>query len=273
MGAEVITGIIFLLIFLPFPVFLFRKLTRAMAELTYQRRELLDLRRELGKNFSSSSPTLIGGELFGERPRLEFNIKGYPCRLSLGGHLKGNLSVSFTMTLEGEGKEIVIDQILNGLGKYAKIEGSEFSKRFSVRSSFPEGATGTISDSFQNFLLSFSEERGSSLSLSCSSRRILFEETMAPEYLSSYLELFDELATMASCFSGTGFSNGGFLIEMVSSSASGKCPVCSTPIGSTRSLCNSCQTPHHPECWTYNEGCAVFACGCTGKKDIYPALE
>jgi len=273
MGSEAVIGIIFLCIFLPLPVFLFRKVARAMAELTYKRKELLDLKRLIGNNIPVSSPALSSGELFGEMPRLKFKIRGYSCRLSLTGHRKGKLSISFIMTLDSEGKDLVIEQVLNGLGKDSKIAGAEFSECFSVRSSFPEGTTGTLSESFQTFLMSFSEERGSSLSMSCSSKRVLFEETMAPEYLSSYLELFDELANFASGFSGDGFSGSGFLIEMVSSSASGKCPVCSTPIGSTRSLCNSCQTPHHRECWAYNEGCAVFACSCKEKQDVYPALE
>lgn len=27
--------------------------------------------------------------------------------------------------------------------------------------------------------------------------------------------------------------------------------------------CEACETPHHPDCWEYNQGCAVFACGST----------
>jgi hypothetical protein len=269
MVTEAIVGMIFLFVFLPLPVFLFRKIARAMAELTYERGELLDLKRNIGSNIRASCPKLLSGALFSEKPRLEFNIKGHSCRLYLTRVSKGKLSVSFIMTLDSEGKDLVIEQILRGLGKDSQIGSSKFSRRFSVRSSFPEGTSkGTLSDNFQDFLMSFSEERESCFSISCSSKRILFEESAAPEDLSSYPELFDELATLAS-----GFSRSGFLIEMVSSAAPGKCPVCSTPVGSSRSLCNSCHTPHHPECWAYNEGCAVYACSCKEKTEVYPALE
>ena len=41
-----------------------------------------------------------------------------------------------------------------------------------------------------------------------------------------------------------------------------KCQVCSHPIAETsRVRCRRCRTPHHPDCWEFNGGCATFACG------------
>lgn len=41
-----------------------------------------------------------------------------------------------------------------------------------------------------------------------------------------------------------------------------KCPVCFSLIQSDSNIhtCDSCETPHHEDCWNYAEGCAVFGC-------------
>jgi hypothetical protein len=40
------------------------------------------------------------------------------------------------------------------------------------------------------------------------------------------------------------------------------CRVCGTAIEKEkRVLCGQCRTPHHADCWAYNDGCAIFACG------------
>lgn len=47
--------------------------------------------------------------------------------------------------------------------------------------------------------------------------------------------------------------------------AKGHCPVCSHDFTSKRTVnCATCETPHHHECWNYNNRqCAMF--GCMGK--------
>lgn len=41
-----------------------------------------------------------------------------------------------------------------------------------------------------------------------------------------------------------------------------RCQICGTPIpGENRVNCRKCRTPHHEDCWTFNEGCATYACG------------
>jgi hypothetical protein len=42
--------------------------------------------------------------------------------------------------------------------------------------------------------------------------------------------------------------------------ANSACPVCANPILDQGTHCNRCETPHHPDCWTYNEGCGIYAC-------------
>ena len=38
------------------------------------------------------------------------------------------------------------------------------------------------------------------------------------------------------------------------------CSVCGDSIDGPLQCCPRCETPHHPECWEYNEGCAVYGC-------------
>lgn len=43
--------------------------------------------------------------------------------------------------------------------------------------------------------------------------------------------------------------------------ASGSCGVCGTGMREGCVACPRCETPHHSDCWSYNGGCAVYACG------------
>lgn len=41
------------------------------------------------------------------------------------------------------------------------------------------------------------------------------------------------------------------------------CPVCAEAFERKNLvLCQSCSQPHHKSCWTYNKGCATYACSC-----------
>jgi hypothetical protein len=55
---------------------------------------------------------------------------------------------------------------------------------------------------------------------------------------------------------------GGF--EIVSTAfdpSKGRCPVCAARIEGETRLCGKCRTPHHAECWAWQQGCAIFGCG------------
>lgn len=40
-----------------------------------------------------------------------------------------------------------------------------------------------------------------------------------------------------------------------------KCPVCGEAPTGDLARCPRCETPHHSDCWDYQGGCAVYACG------------
>jgi hypothetical protein len=41
-----------------------------------------------------------------------------------------------------------------------------------------------------------------------------------------------------------------------------ECLVCAQRITTGRqAFCTACETPHHLDCWLYNERCALFGCG------------
>jgi hypothetical protein len=46
--------------------------------------------------------------------------------------------------------------------------------------------------------------------------------------------------------------------------AGGRCPVCSVRDSQLKVYCQVCHTPHHHDCWNYNDRhCGMF--GCAGK--------
>ena len=60
----------------------------------------------------------------------------------------------------------------------------------------------------------------------------------------------------------TGREERGVEVEAMKTAEKGDCPVCATALEERKQVkCRGCQTPHHADCWAYNDGCAVFACG------------
>lgn len=51
------------------------------------------------------------------------------------------------------------------------------------------------------------------------------------------------------------------MIDAISPRELGPCPVCGQVLGRPITACGTCHTPHHADCWSYNEGCAIYACG------------
>jgi tetratricopeptide (TPR) repeat protein len=45
-----------------------------------------------------------------------------------------------------------------------------------------------------------------------------------------------------------------------SQAGAARCPVCGDGVDGPRACCPRCETPHHSECWNFNEGCALFGC-------------
>lgn len=51
---------------------------------------------------------------------------------------------------------------------------------------------------------------------------------------------------------------------LVEQQGDGNCPVCQEKISTSWSCCPICNTPHHNECWSYNEKkCSTY--GCNGR--------
>ncbi len=47
----------------------------------------------------------------------------------------------------------------------------------------------------------------------------------------------------------------------VSAPEEAMCRVCGCAVTAPVARCASCRTPHHQDCWDYNGGCSVYACG------------
>jgi len=52
----------------------------------------------------------------------------------------------------------------------------------------------------------------------------------------------------------------GIILEDVKVASGGECPVCGTAMNHEAVRCESCRTPHHPECWQYMGRCSTYAC-------------
>lgn len=62
--------------------------------------------------------------------------------------------------------------------------------------------------------------------------------------------------------------------KSLQSSGSVTCGVCGAVIEGQRYIvCPSCETPHHADCWDYNEGCSVFGCATRHPLDVVLSQE
>jgi hypothetical protein len=52
----------------------------------------------------------------------------------------------------------------------------------------------------------------------------------------------------------------GVRMEELQLLSEGTCQVCGTTMKSNTVRCQTCQTPHHPECWRYLGRCSTYAC-------------
>lgn len=50
------------------------------------------------------------------------------------------------------------------------------------------------------------------------------------------------------------------LRKLAHADGSVKCGICGSGIEGLATVCGSCETPHHPDCWKYNTGCSVYGC-------------
>ena len=43
-----------------------------------------------------------------------------------------------------------------------------------------------------------------------------------------------------------------------------RCAVCGSELAAKVRACGTCETLYHPDCWSYNDGCAIFGCRSAG---------
>ena len=62
------------------------------------------------------------------------------------------------------------------------------------------------------------------------------------------------------------------MTHLQSSPQSPACPVCGCHVLTNEDIhkCPGCDTPHHSECWHYNEGCAIYACDGKPRQELLP---
>ena len=62
------------------------------------------------------------------------------------------------------------------------------------------------------------------------------------------------------------------MTHLQSSPKTPACPVCGCSVHTGEEIhnCPGCDTPHHSECWEYNEGCAIYACDGKPRKELAP---
>ena len=88
--------------------------------------------------------------------------------------------------------------------------------------------------------------------------RVIVQELIGDKVVSA-----DDGRILAASLSGTLRAaapvRGGAKISTVT----GTCLVCGDSLEARMVVfCVACDTPHHPDCWSYNGRCATFACGC-----------
>ncbi len=92
-------------------------------------------------------------------------------------------------------------------------------------------------------------------------RSLATETAILMEVVNHSLALADELMRLVA-----DQVSAGILIleephrESVEPVGSPTCLVCSEPIVGRAAMCCRCQTPHHPDCWSFVGACSVFGC-------------
>lgn len=85
------------------------------------------------------------------------------------------------------------------------------------------------------------------------------EEAMAGVYFLPFVEKCLELRTLLEA--SVKEQEGVQWLDAPPAEARGTCPICGSPLKAGRVSCLKCKTSHHRECWEWNGGCSMFACG------------
>ena len=85
------------------------------------------------------------------------------------------------------------------------------------------------------------------------------EERLAPLYYAAFVEMC--LALRGEFSEAVKEQEGVEWLDAPKREGNAKCPICGAGLREGRVLCLKCKTVHHRECWEWNGGCSMFACG------------
>ncbi len=142
----------------------------------------------------------------------------------------------------------------------------EFDPRFVVKSSDPDFARKFFDAPTRRAVEDLrSLRRNDHVLVSLNSSRLMVRKLgvlAAPADLDVFAGLADALLDRVLVFWQK--ASGIEIVDEPAGADAGEvhCQVCGHPIpGDNRVVCRKCRTPHHEDCWTFNEGCSTYACG------------
>jgi hypothetical protein len=203
-------------------------------------------------------------------PRLDFQLDSIPGELtfkSSGGdrsrwtkvHL--NLPTSQRLRVTPQG----FTKWLKSLFEGADIEVGDraFDRNFWVESSDPGWARRVLSERVRRRFQGIRQDTAIfiahdvTLAVGPAGITLKVSRLLADDW--ENLEWFLEMATLILDEVRSQADVAGVTVEGVVISLDSACPVCGHGVTAGRT-CSQCGTPHHFECWKYNDGCAIFAC-------------
>ena len=196
-------------------------------------------------------------------------------------------SIAFILELEGGSKAIgALDIRTRGCAelyeeagratrypstkKNLAVEDGEFDEVFIVHSNNQDVALSLLSEDVRAALLSLNEtdpKGGLVVNLSRHSLSVL--KGNLPRSVASIRSFFRLASVLFRLvLKGIGYSLPcTSAIEATEAVGEGQCPVCAGTLDENVVRCAWCKTPHHEECWYYNqERCAIF--GCKGRRHL-----
>ena len=277
MNLEIIVGLAIVGLFTVLPIATVSHLFSRIKKETRVRQQLANWARILVRTIDGSAWTFFPGKLFGQRAKLEGRI-GKRLLVITANPAEENWNIYVRIPLSGPPRaEMRLEPdtprqlIKNYFIQKPRIGDDEFDGQFHIVSTAKvETLQDLVSAPVREGLLYVRQRRGGRVVLQLTNEEILFEERGAPDELDGYDELLISLCSLAATAEKGEVqkTSGLFLMELVAGDEESEatCPVCGTCIGVSVTECVACGALHHPDCWEYNEGCAIYACNCKDGK-------
>lgn len=143
--------------------------------------------------------------------------------------------------------------------------GRDFRKAFSVRGDPPGVCERLLGPDVQGRLLALRARMpGTRVRLTLHPRSLsvhVFDVLLTAESLERFAD--DALLLLDRLVESWRSAGAVSFLEQAEAKAADEaaCPICGAALQDPVVWCRSCGTPHHRECWQWNQGCATFACG------------